>query len=74
MTTLHSRGRVWAVFEAGVVQLLVDGVKQRVGSLSTQVAREVVKVYGPHHHTTVTVLLDVARLHATQIGQCNSVT
>ena len=36
--TLHSRGRVWAVVEVGVVQLLVDGVKQRVGSLSTQVA------------------------------------
>ena len=57
-----SRGGVWAVVEAGIVQLVVDGVKQGVGSATTHPAAEVVLVQRPEHHTAIALLLDVARL------------
>ena len=54
--------RIWAVCERRVVELIIYGVKKRIGPLAAQVALGVVQVYGPHHHPAVPVLLDVARL------------
>ena len=57
-----SRGRVGAVIEAGVVELVVDGVEQGVRSPTTHRPSEVVLVQGPEHHPAIALLLDVAYL------------